>query len=311
MRQKRVRIGAANPYNPINPGSLLLALMSIGKKSKPSYVYAIIGVSLVLFLLGTLGWLVINGRSLTREFKENITVTTDFHDNVAPEKIAQLQSVLAKQPFAKRTKVISKEEAMKLQSEVEGENVGQFLGYNPLFASLEMNVFAEYANKDSLEKIRQFILQSNIVREVTYPKRNVEQMNANFRRINLILGAIALVLVIAVVILIDNTVRLAMFSNRFLIKTMQMVGANRFFISKPFDQRAIINGLISGIIAVIGLWLVMTLAEGQLPELKTLHDNTLILLLMGGLLVMGILISLLSTHRSVVKYLKMHVDDLY
>lgn len=285
--------------------------MATGKKSKPSYVYAIIGVSLVLFLLGTLGWLVINGRSLTREFKENITLTTDFHDNVAPETIAQLKTVLDKQPFAKRTKVISKEEALKLQSEVEGENIGQFLGYNPLFASLEMNVYAEYANRDSLEKIRQFILQSNIVREVTYPKRNVEQMNANFRRINLILGAIALVLVIAVVILIDNTVRLAMFSNRFLIKTMQMVGASRFFISKPFDQRAILNGFISSIIAIIGLWLVMQFAESQLPELKALHDNGLIALLMGGLLVMGILISLLSTHRSVVKYLKMHVDDLY
>lgn len=285
--------------------------MATGKKSKPSYVYAIIGVSLVLFLLGTLGWLVINGRSLTREFKENITLTTDFHDNVSPEMIAQLKTVLDKQPFAKRTKVISKEEALKLQSEVESENVGQFLGYNPLFASLEMNVYAEYANKDSLEKIRQFILQSNIVREVTYPKRNVEQMNANFRKINLILGAIALVLVIAVVILIDNTVRLAMFSNRFLIKTMQMVGASRYFISRPFDQRAILNGLISGVIAVVGLWLVMQFAEGQLPELKTLHDNGLIAALMGGLLVMGILISLLSTHRSVVKYLKMHVDDLY
>ncbi len=285
--------------------------MATGKKSKPSYVYAIIGVSLVLFLLGTLGWLVINGRSLTREFKENITVTTDFHDNVAPDKIARLQAIIAKQPFIKRSRVISKEEALKLQSEVEGENVGQFLGYNPLFASLEMNVYAEYANRDSLEKIRRFVLQSNIVREVTYPKRNVEQMNANFRRINLILGAIALVLVIAVVILIDNTVRLAMFSNRFLIKTMQMVGANRFFISKPFDMRAIINGLISGVIAVAGLWLVMQFAESQLPELKTLHDNTLILLLMTGLLVMGVLISLLSTHRSVVKYLKMHVDDLY
>jgi cell division transport system permease protein len=285
--------------------------MATGKKSKPSYVYAIIGVSLVLFLLGTLGWLVINGRSLTREFKENITVTTDFHDNVAPEKIAQLQAVLDKQPFTKHTKVISKEEALRLQSEVEGENIGQFLGYNPLFASLEMNVYAEYANKDSLEKIRQFILQSNIVREVTYPKRNVEQMNTNFRRINIILGSIALLLVIAVVILIDNTVRLAMFSNRFLIKTMQMVGASRFFISRPFDRRAILNGLISGLVAIAGLWLVIQFAEGQLPELKTLHDNTLLSVLMAGLLVLGILISLLSTHRSVVKYLKMHVDDLY
>jgi cell division transport system permease protein len=285
--------------------------MAVGKKSKPSYLYAIIGVSMVLFLLGTLGWLVINGRSLTREFKENITVTTDFHDNVSPEKIAQLEGILKKQPFSKRSRVISKEEALRLQSEIEGENIGQFLGYNPLFASLEMNVYAEYANRDSLEKIRQFILQSNIVREVTYPKRNVEQMNANFRKINIILGVIAILLVFAVVILIDNTVRLAMFSNRFLIKTMQMVGASRFFISRPFDRRAILNGLISGLIAIAGIWLVMKFAESQLPELKALHDNTLLAILMLGLLVLGVLISLLSTHRSVVKYLKMHVDDLY
>jgi cell division transport system permease protein len=285
--------------------------MPTGKKSKPSYFYAIIGVSLVLFLLGTLGWLVINGRSLTREFKENITLTTDFHDNIPDDKIAQLKAILDKQPFTKRTRVISKEEALKMQSEIEGENIGQFLGYNPLFASMEMNVYSEYANKDSLQKIRQFILQSNIVREVTYPRVQVEQMNSNFRRINLILGIIALVLVIAVVILIDNTVRLAMFSNRFLIKTMQMVGANRYFISRPFDTRAIINGLISGVIAVAGLWLVMQFAESQLPELKALHDNTLIIILMGSLLLLGIIISLLSTHRSVLKYLKMHVDDLY
>lgn len=285
--------------------------MSTGKKSKPSYVYAIIGVSLVLFLLGTLGWLVINGRSLTREFKENITITADFHDNVAPEKIEALRKIVEQQPFAKHSKVISKEEALRMQSEIEGENVGQFLGYNPLFASLEMNVYQEYANKDSLVKIKEFVLQSNIVRDVSYPKVQVEQMNNNFRRINLILGIIALVLVFAVVVLIDNTVRLAMFSNRFLIKTMQMVGANRHFITRPFDRRAIINGLISGAIAVIGLWLVMQFAESQLPELKTLHDNTLIAMLMGCLLLLGVLISLLSTHRSVLKYLKMRVDDLY
>jgi cell division transport system permease protein len=285
--------------------------MSTGKKNKPSYVYAIIGVSLVLFLLGTMGWLVINGRSLTRAFKENITLTADFHDNVAPEKIEQLHQILDKQPFTKRSRVITKDEALRMQSEIEGENIGQFLGYNPLFASLELNVYAEYANQDSLQKIRQFILQSNIVREVTYPRVQVQQMNSNFQRINLILAIVALLLVVAVVILIDNTVRLAMFSNRFLIKTMQMVGANRYFISRPFDIRAVINGLISGVIAVVGLWLVMQFAESQLPELKSLHDTTLIVILMGSLLLLGIIISLLSTHRSVLKYLKMHVDDLY
>lgn len=285
--------------------------MSTGKKSKPSYAYAIIGVSLVLFLLGTLGWLVINGRSLLREFKENITITADFHDNTKDENIAQLKAILDKQPFIRNTSVTSKEEALKIVNQTEGDNVELLTGMNPLFASMDINVYSEYANQDSLEKIRSFILQSNIVREVTYPKVQVTQMNKNFRRINLILGIISAILVIAVVILIDNTVRLAMFSNRFLIKTMQMVGATRFFISRPFDIRAIINGLISGVIAIVGLWIVMYFAENYFPELTQLHDNKLLIMLMIGILVLGVLISLLSTHRSVVKYLKMHVDDLY
>ena len=121
--------------------------MATGKKSKPSYLYAIIGVSLVLFLLGTLGWLVINGRSLTREFKENVTITANFHDNVPAEEIARMDAVLRKQPFTKHSKVISKEEALKIQNEIEGEDVGAPLGFNPLFASLELNVYAEYANR--------------------------------------------------------------------------------------------------------------------------------------------------------------------
>lgn len=285
--------------------------MATGKKSKPSYAYAIIGVSLVLFLLGTLGWLVINGRSLIREFKENITITADFHDNVPDDKIAQLQGILDKQPFIRKTSVTSKAEALKIVNKTEGDNVDMLTGVNPLFASMEMNVYSEYANQDSLEKIRQFVLQSNIVSEVTWPKVQVTQMNKNFRRINLIGAIIALILVVAVVVLIDNTVRLAMFSNRFLIKTMQMVGANQFFITKPFDIRAIINGVISGVIAIIGLWLLMYVVESYYPELIQLHDNRLLFGLMAGMLLLGVLISLLSTHRSVIKYLKMHVDDLY
>ena len=285
--------------------------MSTGKKSKPSYAYAIIGVSVVLFLLGTLGWLVINGRSLTREFKENITITADFHDNTRDEKISELKVILDKQPFIRHSSVTSKDSALKIVNQTEGDNVDLLTGMNPLFASMEMNVYSEYANPDSLEKIRNFILQSNIVREVTYPKVQVTQMDKNFRQINLVLGIIAIILVVAVVILIDNTVRLAMFSNRFLIKTMQMVGATQFFISRPFDIRAIINGFISGIIAIAGLWVVIYFAESYFPELQLLHDNKLLILLMVSMVLLGILISLLSTHRSVGKYLKMHVDDLY
>ncbi len=285
--------------------------MATGQKSKPSYFYAILGVSLVLFLLGTLGWLVINGRGLSRVFKEDIEVQVILHDNTQLEKAQQLKAILDKQPFVRKSTITTKEEAAAEFEAEWGEEFTSLLEFNPLYASINFNLYSEYVNTDSLQKIAQFVKQSNIVREVSYPTGVVDKMNSNFRKIGIILGAISLLLFVVVIVLIDNTVRLAMFSNRFLIKTMQMVGATRNFITRPFDQRAVINGLISGIIAVIGLWLVISFAENQLPSLKALHEPALLLILMTGMVVMGILISLISTHRSVVKYLKMHVDDLY
>jgi cell division transport system permease protein len=285
--------------------------MPAGKKSKPSYIYAIIGVSLVLFLLGTLGWLLINGRGLTRVFKEDIEVQVEFHDNTKDDLVQQMKSILDKQPFVRESKIISKDEAIKMESELEGENIIEFLGYNPLFTSISLKLHAGYVNKDSLARIKAFVMQSNIVRDVSYPKVVVDQMNSNFRKISIILGAILFLLFIVVIILIDNTVRLAMFSNRFLIKTMQMVGATRFFIARPFDKRAILNGFISGVISVIGLWMVISFAEAQLPSLRALHEPLLLSILMVGMIVVGILISYFSTHRSVIKYLKTHLDELY
>ncbi|MBL7711181.1 MAG: hypothetical protein JNL13_01900 [Chitinophagaceae bacterium] len=280
-------------------------------KSKASYTFSVIGVSLVLFLLGTMGWIVINGKSLAQVVKEGMAVQIDFHDNVREESINQMKSILDKQPFTKKSRIITKEEALKMQSELEGTDIAGFLGYNPLFASIELNLHNEYVNKDSIEKITLFIEQSNVVNRVSYPKTIVNQMNENLNKISIILGIISIVLILVVIVLIDNTVRLAMFSNRFLIKTMQMVGATRWFISKPFDQRAVINGLISGVLSVLGLLLVKYAAEMTVPELKALSNPILLSLLMLGMIVAGILISLVSTHRSVVKYLKLTVDDLY
>ncbi len=285
--------------------------MSANKKAKPSYFNAILGVALVLFLLGILGWILINGRALSRAFKEDLEISVDFHDNTTDANMAKMQLVLNKQPFVRETKLISKEEAMKIQSQVEGTNAMEFLGYNPLFPSIAMKLHEEYVNKDSLEKIKQFVMQSNIVRNVTWPHVVVEQMHTNLRKIGIILGVISVILFIVVIFLIDNTVRLAMFSNRFLIKTMQMVGATQNFITRPFDNRAIINGLISGVLAVFGLWLLMSFATQQLPALSLLNNGSMLAMLMLGMIILGILISVVSTHRSVVKYLKMHVDDLY
>lgn len=280
-------------------------------KSKASYTFSVIGVSLVLFLLGTMGWIVINGNSLAQVIKEGVTVEIDFHDNARPETVTQLQEILNKQPFTKKTKVITKEEALKIQNELEGEDVGSFLGVNPLFSSIELNLHNAYVNKDSIDKIIKFVQQSNVVNNVGYNKQTVSQLNDNLRKITIILAIISIVLILTVIMLIDNTVRLAMFSSRFLIKTMQMVGATRWFIAKPFDTRAVVNGLLSGVLAVLGLLLVKSAAEASVPELKVLNNPTLLVLLMIGMIISGILISLISTHRSVIKYLKVTVDDLY
>jgi len=285
--------------------------MATGKKAKPTYFNAIMGVALVLFLLGVLGWLLINGRALSRAFKEDLEVNVDFHDNTTDENVAKMKLILDKQGFVRSSRIITKDEAIKLENEIEGGNIVEFLGYNPLFTSIAMKLHEEYVNKDSLDKIRKFVLQSNVVRDVTWPNVVVNQMNRNLKKIGIILGGISVVLLISVIFLIDNTVRLAMFSNRFIIKTMQMVGATRSFITRPFDLRAVLNGSLSGIIAVIGLWVVIGFSKSQLPALNSLNDPMLLTLLMLSMVILGILISTISTHRSVVKYLKMHVDDLY
>lgn len=280
-------------------------------KKTPSYFYSIIGISLVLFLLGTIGWLAINGRALTRFFKEQIELQVILHDATRPENTARLEKILAAQPFVSSATVITKEEAAEQFSREWDEDFTELLDFNPLYTSISLRLHSDFVNADSLAKIKQFILQSNIVREVSYPNVVVDQMNSNFRKVGIVLGIIALILFIAVIIIIDNTVRLAMFSNRRLIKTMQMVGAKRWFIARPFDGSAILSGLISGVVATAGLLALKYFATQQLPELHALRDPLAFGVLISGILILGILISFISTHRSVIKYLKMKLDNLY
>ncbi|WP_118950052.1 cell division protein FtsX [Taibaiella helva] len=280
-------------------------------KKAPSYIYSIIGISLVLFLLGTIGWMAINGRSLSRYFKEQVELQVILHDNTREEKTKALETMLQQQPFVSKATVVTKEEAAAQMTREMGEDFMQLLDVNPLYTSIKVNLHSDYVNTDSIDKIKTFLMQSNIVREVSYERTVVDKMNANLRKVGIVLGVIALILFIAVVIIIDNTVRLAMFSNRLLIKTMQMVGATRWFIARPFDKRAIVTGLLSGLIAVAGLALLMYFAGSVLSELNAIRDYASLTVLMIAILLLGVLISVLSTHRSVVKYLKLKLDDLY
>jgi cell division transport system permease protein len=284
---------------------------SSGKRGKPSYFMSILGVTLVLFLLGIIGWLVINANKLGNYFKENVEVGAYLRGDVNPKDSAALMDYISTKPYVREIEFVTKESAREKYLGDGNENWDKVLDANPLPNSINFKVRQEYMNSDSLAAIQADLQQQTYISDVEYPKALVDNLNKNIKRISVILLAVAILLALVVIILIDNTIRLAMFSNRFLIKTMQMVGATRWFIAKPMNTRAIINGAISGIIAIAAVILVIFGAERILPEMKAIHDNTTLVLLFAGLIILGICITVFSTHRSVLKYLRMNLDDLY
>jgi cell division transport system permease protein len=283
------------------------------RRGKPSYVMSIIGVTLVLFLLGIVGWLVINATKLGDYFRENVEVKVHLRGDVAAKDSLALMQYFAAQPYIKKYNFVNKEEARKKYLADGNEDWDQILDYNPLPNSIYFNVKKDYVQVDTLENIRKTIeqTQSALVTDVQYPKELVTNLNKNLRNISLILLGIAIILAIVVIVLIDNTIRLAMFSNRFLIKTMQMVGATRGFIARPLNLRAIFNGALSAIIAIALIYTLITIAGNFVPEIKVVHSTSTMLLLFVLLILIGISITLFSTYRSVLKYLRMKLDELY
>ena len=281
------------------------------KRSTPSYFMAIVGVSLVLFLLGLLGWIVINANRLGENFRENVEVQVYVRQNLSPKDSAALVQFVAAQPYVKSYEYITKEMARKQFVGTGNDDFMSVLDQNPLPASVDFRVKSEYANADSLNKIKADFAGNIAVDEVKYNKKLVTNLNDVIRKVSLILLVVTVGISMAVIVLIDNTIRLAMFSNRFLIKTMQMVGATRWFIAKPMDRRAVINGAISGLIAIGGIIGIIFASEQWIPEIRALRDYSLLMAMFVVMILLGIFISFISTHRSVVKYLKMKLDDLY
>ncbi len=281
------------------------------KRGKPSYFMSILGVTLVLFLLGIIGWLVINANKLGNYFKESVEVIVSLRGDLNPKDSVALMTYVSAKPYVKSIEFISKDEAKKRFVGDGNGSWDKILDYNPLPNSINFKVKNDFLNIESLKEIKLDLEQQTYVNDVQYPEALVDTMNKNIRRISIILLAIAILLSLVVIILIDNTIRLAMFSNRFLIKTMQMVGATRNFIARPMNVKAIINGAVSGVIAIAAVWLFIIFAENRIPEMKAIHDSSSLFMLSLGLMILGICITLFSTHRSVIKYLKMKLDDLY
>lgn len=281
------------------------------KRGKPSYFMSILGVTLVLFLLGIVGWLTINSQKLIEYFKESVELQVFLKPNIHDSSRVNLQNYIAAQPYTKSWKYTDKETAKKEWMKTGGEDFTEFLENSLLPTSIDFTLKADYVDSARITQIKDVIASFPAVDEVKYPTSVVSKMQRNFNLISLVLAGVAILIAVLVIVLIDNTIRLAMFSNRFIIKTMQMVGATRWFIAKPMDMRAIGNGALSALIAIALVYGVILVAESFLPDLRALHDTTLLILLFLALIIIGITITLFSTHRSVLKYLRMKLDDLY
>lgn len=283
------------------------------KRGKPSYIYAIIGVALVLFLFGIVGWIFLNIQKTGEYFKENIEVHAWIERTASKKQIDTVQAYIKSLPYVKDVEYVTREKAVEKWNAQNDTTWKKFLDNNPLPESIDFFVKADYMQQDSLANLGNYLTTTydNVISEFQYPTDTVTSVSKYVKTAALWILVIAIILSILVIISIDNTIRLAMYSNRFLIKTMQMVGATRSFIARPLNIRAIVNGLIAAGVAIVLLIGFVAIAEKFVPYFEILHDNSNMFLLFGCMIVLGLVISLFSTHRSVLKYLKMKLDDLY
>jgi len=276
-----------------------------------SYFSVIISITLVLFLLGVLGMLVINARKVETHFKEQIALSIDLKENVKEIEIAQLQKNLKLSDYVKSTRFISKEEAAEIAQEENGEKFMDFIGYNPFQNSIDVYLNSEFVTLNKLEEIKTDLLQKSYVDEVRYDVDLVSLMNKNVKRISFWLIAISVVFAFIAMLLINSSIRLAVYSKRFIIKTMQMVGATKHFIRRPFIWKSIRLGILGSLLAVAGLVVVAYYLDKNLPELNLLSNPTLFASLCTGVVLLGIIITWVSTFFATQRFLNLKTDDLY
>jgi cell division transport system permease protein len=281
------------------------------RKLFSSSITTVISLSLVLFMLGLLGVIVLNAQKLSNNVKENISIQVILNDNAKEVNVQRLIKTLDATNYVKSTEFITKEEAARRLQEDLGEDFISFLGYNPLLASINVHLKAEYANSDSLTWIEKEMLGFKSVKEVIYQKSLVDMINENLQKISLVIIVFSGLLMMIAIALINNTIRLSIYSKRFIIKTMQLVGATHFFISKPFVFRGIKHGIYASLLAILMLIGTLYFAQQQLPELSELQDQIMLIKLFAIVIFTGIIISGLSTSFAVRKYLYLKSDKLY
>lgn len=281
------------------------------RKLISSYFSVVLSIALVLFLLGTLGLLVINTKKLANHFKEQVAVTVFLKDNAKEVEVNQLQKSLAMAPYTKTARFISREEAAEEHSKEIGENFLEFLGYNPLQNSIDVHLKAAYVETDSIQHIAERISGKDYVSEVAYDQPLVSLLNENVKRISLWILIASGAFTLIAVLLINSSIRLSIYSKRFIIKTMQMVGATKSFIRRPFILKSVQLGIIGAIIALLSMGGLLYYLSSRYPELGLFDDLPLLGALFGVILLGGIVITWISTYIATQRFLNLRTDDLY
>ena len=281
------------------------------RKLISSYFSVVLSIGLVLFLLGVLGLLVLNTKKLADHFKEQIKISIFLKDNAKEVEVDQLQKSLVMSDYTKSAVYVSKEEAAEVHSAEIGENFLDFLGYNPLKNSIDVALKADFVSTEQVEEIASELAKKDYVEEVSYDKPLIALLTDNVKRISFWILIASAIFTLIAVLLINSSIRLSIYSKRFIIKTMQMVGATKRFIRRPFIWTNIKLGMLGSLIALMALGTVLYYVDMNFPELNLLQDFMILSILFVSVFVLGVLISLISTYFATQRFLNLRTDDLY
>lgn len=281
------------------------------RRLRSSYFTSVVSIALVLFIIGLLGVVMLNAKKIADNLKQNFTVMVVFKESATDANILAWQTKLNEKEWLAESIYISKQQAAEEFKEEVGEDFVEFLGFNPLPATLEIHLKPEYAEEGKIHEIKAYLEQSNLVDEVRYQEMLIAKINRNVRKVSLILLAISAILAFISITLINNTIRLSIYSKRFIIKTMLLVGATRGFIRKPFLTKSLVQGAIGGVIAIGLLAAFVQALVSEIPELAELQDLREFAIIACSILLLGMVLSGISTYFAVNKYIKMKTDYLY
>jgi cell division transport system permease protein len=288
-----------------------MAKEKLRKSLFSSYFSTTLSISLVLFLFGLLGLLQINTKRLTDYIMENVGVTLILKEDTREVDVLKLQKTLEATSFIKSTRFVDKQTAADELKKDLGEDFVDFLGYNPLLSSIDVKVNASYTNPESMALLEAQFLKFPEIQEVYYQRNLVKQLNDNVKKLSLIIMVLSAIMFIIFIALINNTIRLSIYAKRYLINSMQLVGATRSFIRFPFVAKSILHGIYGAIIACLMLLMIFFSYQSELKQLIDFQDSISLALLVLGIFLFGIFMTALSTYFAVNKFLRMKFDQLF